>query len=49
MAFHQLFPSFISVINVPLVAKSNNAIVSGSRNNWTFRFVVFGSLISFDH
>jgi len=44
-----VLPFFFTVLEVPLINEGDNALISGSGDNFTFRFVVDQSFIGFDH
>lgn len=45
VSLDEVSPVFLTIPEEPLVASSHNALVSSSRNNFTFRLVVRHSLI----
>jgi len=46
---HSLFPVFISIVQIPLVAHGHNAFISRTRYNSSTRFVIQSCFTSLDH
>jgi len=44
-----VLPFFFTVLEVPLIDERDNTLISGSRDDFAFRFVVDQSFVGFDH